>query len=112
MKINVDRDESKRENYVYSHQALTFSLLLSKAAIRGVLQKKVFLEISQNSQENICARVSFLIRLQAPAFFAEHLWTTACFVLTQKCYFFSWFNSIVDNVKLLTNNVRKRYKTT
>ena len=26
--------------------------------------KKVFLEISQNSQENICARVSFLIKLQ------------------------------------------------
>ena len=28
------------------------------------LRKKVFLEISQNSQENTCARVSFLIRLQ------------------------------------------------
>ena len=26
--------------------------------------KKVFLEISQNSQENTCARVSFLIKLQ------------------------------------------------
>ena len=32
---------------------------------RGVLLKKVFLEISQNSQENIGARVSFLIKLQA-----------------------------------------------
>ena len=32
---------------------------------RGVLWKKVFLEISQNSQENTCARVSFLIKLQA-----------------------------------------------
>ena len=31
----------------------------------GVLLKKVFLEISQNSQENTCARVSFLIKLQA-----------------------------------------------
>ena len=28
---------------------------------------KVFLEISQNSQENTCARVSFLIQLQASA---------------------------------------------
>ena len=28
--------------------------------------KKVFLEISQNSQENTCVRVSFLIKLQAP----------------------------------------------
>ena len=27
--------------------------------------KKMLLEISQNSQENICARVSFLIKLQA-----------------------------------------------
>ena len=27
--------------------------------------KKVFLEISQNSQENTCARDSFLIKLQA-----------------------------------------------
>ena len=26
--------------------------------------KKLFLEISQNSQENICARVSLLIKLQ------------------------------------------------
>ena len=29
--------------------------------------KKVFLEISQNSQENTYTRVSFLIKLQAPA---------------------------------------------
>ena len=31
----------------------------------GVLLKRVFLEISQNSEENTCARVSFLIKLQA-----------------------------------------------
>ena len=31
----------------------------AEAATRGVLWKKVFLEISQNSQENTCARVSF-----------------------------------------------------
>ena len=63
----------------------------------------MFLEISQNSQENTCARVSFLIKLQAEAgacnfinietlaqvfpcefwkisqnnFFTEHLWATA-----------------------------------
>ena len=28
--------------------------------------KKLFLEITQNSQENACARVSFLIKLKAP----------------------------------------------
>ena len=37
----------------------------SEAAKRGVLQKNVFLKISQNSQEITCARVSFLIKLQA-----------------------------------------------
>ena len=37
----------------------------SEAATRGVLCKKVFLEIWQNSQENTCATVSFLTRLQA-----------------------------------------------
>ena len=58
--------------------------------------KKVILEISQNSKENTCARVSFLIKLQASdllilgnkisyefreiskhAFFTEHLRPTA-----------------------------------
>ena len=39
-----------------------------KAATRGVLWKKMFLEISQNSQESTCARVSFLIKLQAWGF--------------------------------------------
>ena len=39
---------------------------ISKVAARGVLWKKVFLEISQNSQENTCARVSFLIKLHTP----------------------------------------------
>ena len=36
-----------------------------EAATGGVLQKKIFFEISQNSQENTSARVSFLIKLQA-----------------------------------------------
>ena len=39
----------------------------SEAATGGVLQKKVFLEISQNSQQNICVRVPFLIKFQASA---------------------------------------------
>ena len=37
----------------------------TEAATRGVLQKKVFFKMLQNSQENTCARVSFLIKLQA-----------------------------------------------
>ena len=34
-------------------------LFYSEAATGGVLLKKVFLDISQNSQGNTCARVSF-----------------------------------------------------
>ena len=39
----------------------------SDAAAGGVLSEKVFMEVSQNSQGNTCARVSFLIKLQAEA---------------------------------------------
>ena len=63
------------------------------------MQEKVFLEISQNLLKNTCARVSFLIKLEAcnfikketlaqvfscefceiskNTFFIEHLWATA-----------------------------------
>ena len=37
----------------------------SEAVIQRYSVKNVFLEILQNSQENICARISFLIKLQA-----------------------------------------------
>ena len=39
-------------------------ILLAEAVDQRCSVKKVLLEISQNSQENICARVSFLIKLQ------------------------------------------------
>ena len=39
--------------------------LFAEAVVRRCSVKKVFLEISQNSQENTCARVSFSIKLQA-----------------------------------------------
>ena len=35
-----------------------------EAATRDVVQEKLFLEISQNSQAKTCARASFLINLQ------------------------------------------------
>ena len=80
--------------------------LQSEAVAQRCSVEKVFLEISQNSQENTCARVSFLIKLQAqtcnfikketPAqvfsskfceiskntSFTEHLWETASFITT------------------------------
>ena len=43
---------------------LSKNFLSAEAVAQGCSVKKVFLEISQNSQENTCARVSFLIKLQ------------------------------------------------
>ena len=40
-------------------------LVLLEAVVQRCSAKKVFLEILQNSQENACARVTFLIKLQA-----------------------------------------------
>ena len=40
-------------------------VVATEAVVQRCSVKKVFLEISQNSQENTCARVSFLIKLQA-----------------------------------------------
>ena len=39
-------------------------LISLKAVVRRRSAKKLFLEILQNLQENTCARVSFLIKLQ------------------------------------------------
>ena len=49
-----------------------------EAVVQRCSVKKVFMGISQNSQENTCARVSFLIKLQASGtvdrwFLSEHL---------------------------------------
>ena len=40
-------------------------ILIAEAVGQRCSLKKLFLEISQNSQENTCARLSFLIKLQA-----------------------------------------------
>ena len=40
---------------------------MTEAVAQRYSVKKVFLEISENSQENTCARVSFLIKSQASA---------------------------------------------
>ena len=37
----------------------------SEVVVQSCSLKKVFLEVSQNSEENTCARASFLIKLQA-----------------------------------------------
>ena len=48
-----------------------------KAAVQKCSVKKGFLEISQNSQENTCARVSFLmnfVEFLRKSFYIAHLW--------------------------------------
>ena len=52
--------------------------IFAEAAARGVLWKKVFLEISQNSQENTCVKVSFLIKLQASEIRAQVFYCEFC----------------------------------
>ena len=53
----------------------TLGSYLYSTSYRGVLWKKVFFEISQNSQENTCARVSFL---RPATLFKKKLWHS-CF---------------------------------
>ena len=53
---------------IYSTVSFWFDFLhkwSSEAVAQRCSVKKVFLQISQNSQENTCARVYFLIKLQA-----------------------------------------------
>ena len=44
---------------------LVINSIITEAVVRRCCVKKVFLETSQNSQEDTCARVSFLIKFQA-----------------------------------------------
>ena len=63
--------------------SLNFQMFFGKseAVVRRCSVREVFLEISQNSQENTCVRVSFLIKLQSlwhrcfPVNFAKFLRT-------------------------------------
>ena len=41
--------------------------MIAESATGGALPEKVFLDLSQKSQKKTCARVSFLIKLQAHA---------------------------------------------
>ena len=58
----------------------TWQKVTDRSSRPDVFCKKVFLEISQNSRENTCARVSFLTKLQDEAcnFIKKRLWQ-CCF---------------------------------
>ena len=53
-----------------------YTRLIFRSSRPEVFYKKLFLEISQNSLENTCARVSFLVKLQVQAcnFIKKKLW--------------------------------------
>ena len=50
-------------------------------------KKKVFLEISQNSKENTCARVSFFNKVAGPATLSKKRLWHRCFPLSFVTYF-------------------------
>ena len=60
---------------------------LFRRSPQEVFCKKMFLKISQNSQKNTCARVSFLIKLQAWDFCL--LKSCSCLVISQETLKFS-----------------------
>ena len=96
----------------------------TEAATIGVPWKKVFLEILQNSPENNCARVSFLIKLQVLVcnfikkeslaqvfsfefceisknnFFTEHLRTTASSTHREVFYLVQYENLLKQKLRL------------
>ena len=53
---------------------LTIFTKSSEAVARRCSVKEVLLEISQNSQENSCTKVSFLIKLQPSTLLKKRLW--------------------------------------
>ena len=57
---------SGSDESVEPHEVMNLFL---EAVVQRCSVKKLLLEISQNSQENTCARVSFLIKLQAASVF-------------------------------------------
>ena len=67
---------------IFYYESLSLNLskcfILSEAVVRRCSAKEVFLEISQNSQENSCARDSFLIKLSCrprpPTLFKKNIW--------------------------------------
>ena len=74
----------QRSTVVHCYQA--------EAATGGVLLRKVFLKISEKLQENTCARVSFLIKLQVSGL-QLYLKKRPCLAQVFSCEFCKIFKS-------------------
>ena len=83
--VKLPKQNNGRREWIFKHifqnfhNILSLTVVFNEGILKAVVQrcsvKKVFLEISQNSQENTCTRVSFLIRLQRPAtLFKKRRW--------------------------------------
>ena len=64
----VGLDKTLYEFFIYLCPIFQLIEFFTKAVIRRCFVKKVFLIISENSQENTCARVSFLIKLHTSVY--------------------------------------------
>ena len=84
-----------------------------EAVVRRCSVKKVHIKISQNSQKNTCARVSFLIKLQASILLKKRLWHRCCPLNSEKIlrtpffiehlrwpqvYWFFFFNMLLETI--------------
>ena len=73
------RKISKNTFFIEHLRTTASAFSFSEAATRGVLSKKMFLKISQNSQEN-----TFGLRNFKNTFLAEHPWMTASYFFVQR----------------------------
>ena len=71
-------------NHLNLHQGWDFINSQTEAVVQRCSLKKVFSEILQNSQGNICTRISFLIKLQALGLW-QRLWHRCFPVSFAKC---------------------------
>ena len=70
--LDSKNENDNNDDITITKPVMTIKVIIMRVIVRryseAVAQrcsvKNVFLEISQNSQENTCARVSFLIKLQ------------------------------------------------
>ena len=75
-------ENPRNQSIDFLRKSVDWFLYDTEALGRKCSVKAVFLEISQNSRENNCAKVSFLIKLQALAcnLFKKRLWRR-CFLV-------------------------------
>ena len=74
----------------------------TEAVVRSCSAKRVFLGISQNSQENTCARVSFLIKLQALGLIKHLWWLLVSLLVSTVTYFLDVLSSRKTDKKIGT----------